>query len=173
MDADPARAREAIGAVEATGRQALGEMRRLLGVLRSEDEHGEDLSPRPSLQRMGELIEQVRDAGLRVDQGRGTAERHLPGHRPLRLPDRAGGAHNVLKHAGPASARVLLRYRRKHLLIAVLDDGRGLAMGRPPTGHGMVGMRERAALFGGELRAGPRPGGGYAVVARLPLESSR
>src|SRR6266567_3723930 len=132
--------------------------------------------PQPGLARIGELVEQVRGAGLPVTVRVEGAERPLTAAVDLsayRIVQEA--LTNSLKHAGPASAEVVLRYRAADLELTVSDDGRGGAARRdggsaPGSGHGLVGMRERVELFGGDLAAGPRPGGGYQVRARLPLE---
>jgi signal transduction histidine kinase len=177
IERDPERAREALTSVEGTGRQALDEMRNLLGVLRTDDEATELRAPQPSVSHLDSLVAHVREAGLPV-------ELVVEGEpRPLmsgvetsvyRIVQEA--LTNSLKHAGPAHAQVMLRYGNDELRLEVVDDGRGLAADAPASnggGHGLVGMRERVALFGGELRAGPRTGGGYVVSARLPLEPVR
>jgi signal transduction histidine kinase len=171
LSTDPARAKEALAAISATGRQALAEMRRLLGVLRREDESaGSQRAPQPGIGELGELLDQARMAGLPVS--------FLVEGEPLPLP--AGAAltayrivqeslTNTRKHAGPvASASVRLRYSADALVLAISDDGQG---GAAPdgAGHGLTGMRERVAVYGGSVAAGPRPGGGFEVVATLPL----
>jgi signal transduction histidine kinase len=161
--------REALETIEHTGRQALGEMRRLLGMLRKDDQELA-LAPQPSLEHLGLLVSQVREAGMPV-------ELEIEGE-PLALP--AGidlsayrivqeALTNALKHAGPARALVRVRYRRDELEIEVLDDGPGPVEGNGATGHGLIGMRERVSMFGGDLAAGTRTEGGYAVHARLPI----
>jgi signal transduction histidine kinase len=177
LERDPERAREALTSVEGTGRQALDEMRNLLGVLRTEDEATEQRAPQPSVSHLDSLVAHVREAGLPV-------ELVVEGEpRPLmsgvdtsvyRIVQEA--LTNSLKHAGPARAQVMLRYSDHDLRLEVIDDGRGLAADAPVSnggGHGLVGMRERVALFGGEIQAGPRRGGGYMVSARLPFEPVR
>jgi signal transduction histidine kinase len=171
---DPARARDALTSVEAIGRQALDEMRRLLGVLRTEDEATEERSPQPSVSQLDSLVAHVREAGLPVEVVVEGEPRPLMSGVDMsayRIVQEA--LTNSLKHAGPAHARVMLRWGEHDLRLEVVDDGRGLAADAPVSnggGHGLVGMRERVALFGGELRAGPRKGGGYVVSARLPLD---
>jgi signal transduction histidine kinase len=160
--------RETLRSIERTGRQALAEMRRLVGVLRTDGEEAE-LLPQPSLSHLGLLIEQVSRAGLPV-------ELRLVG-RPVGLaPGLDISAYrivqealtNVLKHAGKARAEVVVTYGDRMLEIEVADDGCG---GAPNgSGHGLAGLRERVALFDGELHSGGRPGGGFVVRARLPLE---
>ena len=174
---DPARARDALTSVEAVGRQALDEMRRLLGVLRTEDEATEQRSPQPSVSQLDSLVAHVREAGLPVEVVVEGEPRPLMSGVDMsayRIVQEA--LTNSLKHAGPAHARVMLRWGDHDLRLEVVDDGRGLAADAPVSnggGHGLVGMRERVALFGGELQAGPRKGGGYAVSARIPLEPVR
>jgi signal transduction histidine kinase len=167
---DQAREREALLVVEQTGREALAEMRRMVGVLRRPEE-APALAPQPSLEHLEKLIEQVEEAGLPV-------ELRVEG-RPIDLP--AGvdltayrlvqeGLTNALKHAGAARAEVLVRYGDAEVELVVSDDGRGQGEG-DGGGHGLLGMRERVAVYGGELDAGPRPEGGYALRARLPVEA--
>ena len=162
------REREALMTVEETGRQALAEMRRLLGIMRSESEQAE-LAPQPGLGTLPALVEQVRQSGLPVEL---TVE-----GTPVRLP--AGvdlsayrivqeALTNTLKHAGPAHAWVAVRYAGEDVEIEVANDGSS-ENGNDGGGYGLVGMRERVALCGGELRSGPRPGGGYRISARLPV----
>jgi signal transduction histidine kinase len=164
----PERTRESLVAIQDTGRDALVELHRMLGLLRDPVADAL-LSPQPSVDRLDTLLEQVRGAGLPVEL---TVEGE-----PRRLPpgiDRSAyrivqeGLTNALKHAGPAHASVRLRYGERALELEVLDDGRGPA--GTAGGFGLLGMRERAALYGGVLAADARPGGGYALRARLPLE---
>jgi signal transduction histidine kinase len=161
--------------IEHSGRQALTEMRRLLSVLR---ESGEEtgLAPQPGVGELTALAESVRGAGLPVRLVIDGDHRKLPaavGVSGYRIVQEA--LTNVLKHAGPAHAEVTVCCADGALTIEVTDDGIGAAAtsaqpaGSQARGQGLVGMRERAAMFGGELRAGPRPGGGFAVHARLPL----
>jgi signal transduction histidine kinase len=165
----PDRARESLQTIQDIGREAIVELRRMLGLLRDPVEDA-SLAPQPSVGRLDTLFGQVRAAGLPV-------ELTIEGQ-PRRLPpgvDRSAyrivqeGLTNALKHAGPAHASVTLRYGDRALELEVLDDGRG-ATDANGGGFGLIGMRERAALYGGELDAGARPGGGYALRARLPLE---
>ncbi len=163
--------REALSSIEQSGRQALAEARRLLGMLRRGGEH-EELEPQPSIDRIDFLVEQIERAGLQV-------ELDVEGE-PVPLP--AGvdlcayrviqeGLTNALKHAGPARAQVLLRYTGGGLDVRVRDDGRGLAQPNGDgAGHGLIGMRERVALYGGEIHAGPRGDGrGFEISAHIPL----
>ena len=167
LDEDPARARESLLAVEDTGRQALGEMRRLLGILRG-DEHEATLAPQPGVGDVESLVEQVRAAGLPVQLVVEGDRRELPPGVDLaayRVVQEA--LTNALKHARAAEAKVAIRYGATVLDLSVTNDGRVPQNGR--AGHGLVGMRERVALYGGEFEAGPRADGGYAVHASLPL----
>ena len=168
LDEDPLRARESLIAVEETGRQALSEMRRLLGILRG-DEHETHLAPQPGIADVDALIEQVRAAGLPVEVTVQGEPRPLPPGVDLaafRVVQEA--LTNTLKHAGAARAEVSIRYGKIALELAITNDGHVRRNGR--DGHGLVGMRERVALYGGEFEAGPRRGGGYAVRATLPLD---
>ena len=178
LDRDPERARAVIESIEATGREALTEMRRLLGVLRTDDEATDSRSPQPGVSRLDDLVQHVRSAGLPVQlQVQGSPVTLAAGVdlSAYRIVQEA--LTNALKHAGPASAEVLLRYGLDDLQVTVRDNGRGsaAALSQPladAPGHGLAGMRERVLLFGGVLHAGPRRGGGYEVVATLPLESA-
>jgi signal transduction histidine kinase len=167
----PDRAREALGAIESTGREALAELRRLLGVVSPVDEEQRaGFAPRPGLARLPELIEQVTVAGLRVELRVVGEPRELPAGADLsayRIVQEA--LTNTLKHARASRAEVALRYGDASLELEVVDDGSGSGAARGGAGRGLIGMRERAALFGGELLAGPRPGGGFGVRATLPL----
>ena len=170
-------AREALSSIETTGRQALAEMRRLLGVLRSDDDPTDGLVPQPGVGALDGLLDQVREAGLPVDLRVEGDVRPLESGVDLsayRIVQEA--LTNALKHAGPAQAQVVLRYGVEDMVVEVTDDGRGGATGVAGSngrgGHGLLGMQERVALFGGELRTGPRPGGGYAVRARLPFAAA-
>lgn len=173
LPGDPARAGAALSEIEATGRQAMTEMRRLLGVLRDDQDGPPSLAPQPSMRNVAALVEHFRDTGLPVHLDVVGDEQELPPGVDLsayRIVQEA--LTNALKHAGPASAAVTVRYAADGVEIEVRDDGRGAAgLGAADgAGHGLVGMRERVDLFGGELRAGPQAGGGFAVRARLPLE---
>jgi signal transduction histidine kinase len=174
----PVEAAKALAAIEATSRAALTELRRLLGVLRQEDEPQGDLAPVPGLADLDGLLAEVAKAGLAV--------RLQVEGRPAQLP--AGvdlsayrivqeALTNVVKHAGPARAQVAIRYLDHEVVVEVTDDGRGAAAptgdGRARVGHGLIGMRERVAVFGGDLEVGPRPGGGFRVAARLPLAAKQ
>ena len=169
LQADPARAASALAAVSATGRQALTELRRLLGVLRSDAEQAA-LTPVPGLGELRELLDQSRAAGLEVSYT-------LTGV-PAELPEGAELAAyrvvqesltNTRKHAGlAATSAVTLQYEPDGLVVAVTDDGMAAPTGEP-GGHGLAGMRERVAMYGGTVTAGPLPGGGFGVRAWLPF----
>jgi signal transduction histidine kinase len=167
----PGRVEEAFDAIADTGRTALSELRRLLGVLRSPEEAG-PRQPQPGVAQLEPLVESVRRAGLPVELRIEGTGRPLPPGVDLsayRIVQEA--LTNSVKHAGPARASVLLRYGDRDLELEVVDDGRGLRSSTTP-GHGLAGMRERTALLGGDLDVGPAPGGGFAVRARLPLGPS-
>jgi signal transduction histidine kinase len=169
LDTDLEASREALGAIETTAVGALAEMRRLLGVLRADDD-GIALAPRPGLRDLDRLIDQVREAGLPVELSiEGDPVELAPGVdlSAYRIVQEA--LTNALRHAGPASARVVVRYGGGRLDLEVTDTGPGGAAGRS-VGHGLLGMRERVALYGGDLEAGPQQGGGFTVRAHLPLE---
>ena len=170
LDDKPQRAREALQSIELTGRQALDELQRVLGILRTDTE-GESLTPQPSLRHLDTLLEQIRQGGLPVEATIEGDVRSLPPGLELaayRIVQEA--LTNSLKHAGKAKARLMIRYREHELQLEICDDGqspkRNAANG---SGHGLVGMRERVGLYGGSLAAGPLPGGGYSVKAVLPL----
>jgi signal transduction histidine kinase len=147
-------------------------MRRLLGMLRRDDEEIA-LAPRPSLRNLAALAAQVEEAGLPVDLSVEGEPIELPPGVDLsayRIVQEA--LTNALKHAGPATARVVVRYRKNDLELEIADTGPG-ADATDGEGHGLLGMRERVSLYGGKIEAGPRDGGGFAVRARLPLDSER
>jgi len=159
--------RTALDAIEGTGRQTVDEMRRLIGVVRSDD--GLALSPQPTLRDLERLIANVRDAGLPVELRVEGSPVPLPPGIDLsayRIVQEA--LTNALKHAGRAHATVVVRYERGAVEVEVTDDGEGPGTDTG-TGHGLVGMRERVALWGGELEAGRRAGGGFEIRARLPV----
>ncbi len=159
----------AMEAVEVAGRQALSELRHLLDVLRPEAEV-DGLDPQPGLADVPRLVAQFEEAGLHVSLAMNGARTDLPARVDLsvyRIVQEA--LTNVLKHAGPsARAEVRLSADNHAIAIEVLDNGHRATI-LPGSGHGIVGMRERALLLGGSLDAGPRPDGGFQVVARLPV----
>jgi len=169
LDTSPERARQALAAISATGRQALTEMRRLLGLLRSGDTRAQ-LAPQPGLGQLRELVEQARAAGMSVSLTQQGAPRPLPEGAELaayRVVQES--LTNTRKHAGlAAAAAVTLRYADDGLVVQVSDDGRGAGVAADGTGHGLAGMRERVEMYGGTMTAGPLPQGGYEVTARIP-----
>jgi signal transduction histidine kinase len=172
-DPDPARARGAVAAIEATANRAMAEMRRALGILRDSEQAGAALAPLPGLDRLPALLDQVRAAGLAVDLTVQGTPQPLATSIDLSLYRIAQEAlTNALKHARATHAEVVVCYAAHDVTVEVTDDGRGLP---PPTGRsggaGTIGMQERVALFDGELRVGPRPQGGYAVRACLPISA--
>jgi len=175
LNSSPEQAREALLAVEASGRTAMSELRHLLGLLAPSDQAGSGgdeavLVPQPGAGQVPSLVERVRAAGLSVELTV-TGARDLPPGVDLaayRVVQEA--LTNVIKHAGTARAAVVLEYRPDDLLITVTDDGRPVTGSGGPGGRGLIGLRERFGLYGGELDAGPRPGGGWRVRVRIPLE---
>jgi signal transduction histidine kinase len=173
LDTQPEEARRALAAIETTSRAALIEMRRLLGVLRQEGEPRAALAPAPGLADLPFLLEQVTQAGLDVtltmlgEVPQVSAPVDLTTYRIVQE-----ALTNILKHGGP-TAQVRITYSEAEVYVEVLDDGRPRAprpaAARSDLGHGLIGMRERVAVFGGRLSAGTRPGGGYRVAAHLPL----
>jgi signal transduction histidine kinase len=164
----PDDAREAFSSIESAGGQALTEMRRMLGILRSDQEPS--LAPRPSLDQLDALLGQVRSAGLTVDLAIEGDPRKLQAGLDLaayRVVQEA--LTNTLKHAGPAHAHVVVRYSANDIELEICDDGQGATANG--SGSGLIGMKERVSLYGGVLESGNRPDGGYSVRARLPLET--
>jgi signal transduction histidine kinase len=187
LAADPAEATAALLAVEASGRAAMTELRHLLGLLSPSGtgevpaldgaEAGQDLSPQPGLGQLQPLIDRVNAAGLPVEMQVGGVPRVLPPGLDLaayRVVQEA--LTNVLKHAGKPRTTVRLDYRETELMVEVADAGRPIPAAGPAvntvpgSGRGLLGLRERLALYGGELDAGPRPGGGWLVRARMPVD---
>jgi signal transduction histidine kinase len=168
--ADPEAAAQAMAAVEQAGRQALGELRHLLAVLRP-DRSDEELGPQPGLADVPRLVDRFREAGLRVTLDADAAPAGLPARVDLfafRIVQEA--MTNVLKHGGPGTAaEVTVRVGGRAVTVSVVDDGHGTHVLPVRSGHGLVGMRERTQLLGGILQAGPRPDGGFQVTATLPL----
>ena len=165
--------REALLAVERTGREALAEMRRVVGTLRDQ-EGGPALAPQPSLSRVDALVAHARETGLPVDLEIQGEPVPLPAGLDLtayRLVQE--GLTNAINHAAAAHAEVHIRYDDGHVEIEVSDDGRGTSSDAPSNGggHGLVGMRERVSIYGGELEAGPRAEGGFRLRARLPVNA--
>ncbi|WP_329119152.1 sensor histidine kinase [Streptomyces sp. NBC_01353] len=179
LDSSPETAKQALETISSTGRQALAEMRRLLGILRT-GEHKEagEYVPQPDVEQIEDLVEQVRGAGLTVDFRIEGTPRPLPSGVELtayRIVQEA--LTNTRKHGGPdVGASVRLVYFDDGLGLLVEDDGRGATHemyedgGADGRGHGLIGMRERVGMVGGTLDAGPRPGGGFRISALLPLK---
>jgi signal transduction histidine kinase len=171
VETAPDAAADALRQIEVSGRTGLTEMRRLLEILKADRADG-DLAPQPGLAHLDELLDGMRATGLRVEAVVEGEPRPLPPGVDLsayRIVQEA--LTNSLRHAGGASARVRLRYEPDALELEVIDDGPGATADSIGGGHGLIGMRERAQLFGGQVEAGSRPGGGFAVRARLPSES--
>ncbi|WP_242907882.1 sensor histidine kinase [Actinomadura terrae] len=173
INTDVGKASQALETISSTGRLALAEMRRLLGVLREGDDAGE-YAPQPGVAQLDDLVEQVRASGLAVNMRVDGSPATMSEGRQLtvfRIVQEA--LTNTLKHGGlRVSADVRLRYAGDTVEIRVVDDGRGAAAVSDGRGHGLVGMRERAAVYGGSVRAAPRPGGGFEVVARIPVREA-
>lgn len=172
MDADPDAAREALRAIEATARSSVDELQRLLTVLRGQGDTAAERAPQPGLAQLPALVDGVRQAGLPV-------ELSMPG--VTSLPAGVGltayrivqeALTNALKHAGTC-AMVDVKHRNDQILIEVRNRGPASAAPVNPGGHGLIGMRERASLYGGSIHAGPEPDGGFAVRASLPVPAEQ
>ena len=172
LASSPDEAREALLAVEASGRTAMSELRHLLGLLAPPGGDEAVLVPQPGAGQVPSLVERVRAAGLSVELSVTGAHDLPPGVDLAAYRVVQEALTNVIKHAGTSRAAVVLEYRPEDLLITVTDDGRPVTGSGGPGGRGLIGLRERIALYGGELDAGPRPGGGWRVRARIPLEGS-
>ena len=172
-DTDAAEAKKALENISATSRSTLAELRRLLGVLR-EDGTGAEYAPAPGLADLDQLAREVSDAGVPVNISREGSFVGLPpgvDFTSYRIVQEA--LTNVLKHAGPAHAWVCVTNDERALHIEVRDDGRGVnARSASGTGHGLLGMRERVAVYGGTLDAGPVPGGGFTLTVELPYSGA-
>jgi signal transduction histidine kinase len=172
--ARPEEAARALASIESTSRGALREMRRLLGVLR-DDSAGTEMAPAHGLADVGQLVTGTADAGVRVQlEIRGTQRPVPPGVDLAAYRIIQEALTNVVKHAQTIASRVLVTYTDDAICLEITDDGDGAAADAvaASAGHGIAGMRERASLFGGEFHAGPLPGRGFRVAARLPLDSS-
>jgi signal transduction histidine kinase len=179
IDEQPAEAKKALSAVEATSRAALTELRRMLGVLRRDESQPATLAPAPGVAALGSLVDRVRAAGFVVDlDAKSTVVETLPPSVQLSIYRIVQEAlTNVVKHAGPASVRVEIRDETDALVLEVRDDGQGIASAlseqahpEAESHHGIIGMRERVELFDGSLSAGPGPDGGFRVVASFPID---
>ncbi|MGD0980420.1 MAG: histidine kinase [Solirubrobacteraceae bacterium] len=172
IDKNPAHAAEALATIKAASKEALRELRNIVGILRQPDE-SESRAPAPGLAQLDGLVSTARDAGLPVDVQISGDLRMLPPTLDLaayRIVQES--LTNVLRHAGHARAAVRIGYADEQLVIEVADSGRGATNGRGHSGHGIAGMKERAQAFGGELEAGPNDQGGFRVRAQLPLPTS-
>jgi signal transduction histidine kinase len=172
LDTDADRARAPLLVVEETGRQALADMRRLVGIVQQERDRppAPVLAPQPGLADLPALVDQLRRAGLPTDLVvEGAPQALAPGVELAAYRIAQEALTNTLKHAGPARARVTVRYEPHWLRLEIRDDGHATAADSR-GGHGLVGMRERVALYDGTLEVGPRASGGFGVCARLPVE---
>jgi signal transduction histidine kinase len=168
LEPDQDREREALLVVEQTGREALAEMRRMVGVLRRPEE-APALAPQPSLEHLDKLVAHTRETGLPVE----LRVEGMPAQLPAALDTTAyrivqEALTNAVKHANASRAEVVVRYRNGTVELIVSDDGDGDGDGGG-SGHGLVGMRERVSVYGGELEAGPQAGGGFRLRATLPV----
>ena len=173
LERDPARAVAAAEQIERTGREALAEMRRLLGVLHHDDAEPSVRAPQPTMRGVGELVQRAREAGLPVELHEDGTPRDLPAGLDLaafRVVQE--GLTNALKYGDRSATEVHVRWSERELVLEIADRGPGPVRGRDggeDGGHGLVGMRERVRLYGGELDTGRRRGGGFRVRAKLPL----
>ncbi|MEV8016555.1 sensor histidine kinase [Streptomyces sp. NPDC086554] len=173
---DPATAHAALSTISGTSGEALEELRRMLRVLRAQEDGEEPPdAPMPGLARLGEMVERVRAAGgvsveLRIE---GTPRQLAPGIELCAYRVVQEALTNVLKHARGAAVVVELRYQRHHVTVSVTDDGEGVILDRvgAGSGHGLIGMRERAKLYGGTISIGPLSEGGFAVRLTLPTSA--
>jgi signal transduction histidine kinase len=172
LERDPARAIAAAEQIERTGREALAEMRRLLGVLHADDEEHAARAPQPTMASVGALVARAREAGLPVELHETGKRRSLPAGLDLaafRVVQE--GLTNAIKYSGRAATEVHVTWGERELVLEIADRGPGAARDHviAEGGHGLVGMRERVRLYGGELETGPRSGGGFRIRAKLPL----
>ena len=173
LDRQPEKARDPLLSVEATGRTAMSELRRLVAMLRQPEDE-DQLAPQPSLRHLNLLVDQIRETGLVIDVDESCREDGIPPGVDLSAYRIAQEAlTNVLKHASAAHVSVSVRCDGAAVEVIVEDDGRGPSdHGSLTGGHGIIGMRERVSLFGGRFEAGARAGGGFRVFAHLPYEST-
>jgi signal transduction histidine kinase len=181
LDTQPEEARKSLAAIETTSRSALNDLRWVLGVLRNDDEVSESRNPAPGMADIGRLLEEYRAAGLDVSFGQSGEARPLSPSMDLCLYRIVQEAlTNVTKHAGTVHATVDISYDVDAIVVSVLDEGalhrNGAVLAQDADGnngshHGLIGMRERTAIYGGTFVAGPRQGGGFEVRARLPISS--
>lgn len=176
LDSDTATARGALGTIEDTSGEALEELRRMLHVLREHDPGGADsAAPMPTLARLEDLLERIRAGGVRVELSiQGTVRPLAPGVELCAYRVVQEALTNVLKHTQHADAHVRLHYRQHELTVNITDNGQGaIPAGLPADGgHGLIGMRERAKLYGGTISAGPHAEGGFAVRLTLPTSAA-
>jgi signal transduction histidine kinase len=173
LERDTAGAHRALETIREAGGEALEELRRLLDLMRDKPQVGSGAEPQPGLARLNTLIRQTEDSGLPVDYAIEGDQRTLPPGVDLavyRIVQE--GLTNIRKHAGPATARVRIRFALDGLDLHITDDGAGTTNTRNGFGHGLIGMRERVALYGGTLISGPRSAGGFEVRARIPLHGA-
>ena len=174
IDVDPAEAKASLEAISRTSRSSLAEVRRILGALRTDADTGpRGYHPPPGLDALDTLATELTEAGLPVRVHVLGVPHEVPAALDLtgyRVAQEA--LTNVVRHAGPAQAEVTVRYEDRQVTVQVDDDGRGTtAQGSSAGGHGQLGMRERVAVWGGTLHTGPRPEGGYRVIATLPYDT--
>ncbi len=168
MDEQPGEARAALASIETTGREALAEMRRLLGILRSDDGPA-PLAPQQGLANLGQLLANARSAGVSVELSIDGDPRPLaPGIDLAVYRIVQETMTNTIKHAAPTRATIRLAYEPSTIVVDVRDAGPPSATGAVGSGHGLVGMEERVRIYGGKLEAGPSPDGGFAILARIP-----
>jgi signal transduction histidine kinase len=173
LDEGDERARAAFTAIKQASKDALRELRSVLDVLRS-DVEAAPRGPAPTLAQVDELVERARAAGVEVEAHVEGTRRSLPAAVEVaayRILQEA--VTNVIRHAGPARATLRLVYGDNALVVQVEDNGRGAAAAASSGGKGLMGMAERVAALGGSVESGPRPGGGFRVRGRLPLEAPR
>ncbi|WP_124055185.1 sensor histidine kinase [Arcanobacterium ihumii] len=172
---NPEVAQRALETISEMSRAALGDIRSIIGVLRDPNESHSPLKPQPVDDDLDQLVQKVRDSGVNISYLRLGTAFPLPvglGNALYRICQEA--LTNSLKHAGPhAQITVILKWSSVAITLEILDDGRGAATPDDGKGHGVIGMRERAALFGGTVEAGPRPEGGFRVRTLIPVNSSR
>ncbi|MEU4347860.1 sensor histidine kinase [Streptomyces sp. NPDC023838] len=174
FESDPPTARGALGTISATSQEALEELRRMLHVLRAEDLDGEPSAPMPGLGRLSDMVERLRAGGLPVElRVEGQARPLAPGVDLCAYRVMQEALTNVLKHAPGARTTVEVSYERNHVALAVVNEstGENPVRNRSGGGHGLIGMRERAKLYGGTIRTGPRSGGGFEVRLLLPTSA--
>ncbi|MFH8611648.1 sensor histidine kinase [Streptomyces sp. NPDC018029] len=172
LDSDPEQARTALTTIKAASKEALGEVRQVLGTLRAPGEAPR--TPAPGLDRLPELVEQAKSAGLTVEVTAEGARTKVPPGTDLaafRIVQEA--LTNVVRHSGSRHARVLVRRGTASLTLRIDDDGPATATDAGGSGNGLAGMRERAAALDGTIEAGPRPDGGFRVTAVLPMAAGR